>query len=54
MNFEIVHISQEDRGFRKNKALNNALKIAKGNLLIFVDGDCILHHKFIEEYKIIL
>lgn len=51
VNFDLIHISQEDRGFRKNKALNNALKIAKGDLLIFVDGDCILHYKFIEEYK---
>ncbi len=49
--FKIFHTSQEDKGFRKNKALNNALKIASGDLLIFVDGDCILHPKFIEEYK---
>ena len=42
------HICQEDLGWRKNKCLNNAIKAAKSNWLIFIDGDCILHPRFIE------
>ena len=42
------HISQKDEGWRKNKALNNAIRAAKSNWLIFIDGDCVLHPRFIE------
>ena len=42
------HICQEDLGWRKNRSLNNAIKAAKSDWLIFIDGDCILHHRFIE------
>lgn len=48
--FILTHISQEDMGYRRNKALNNGLKIAKGRLIIVIDGDCMVHPKFIEEY----
>jgi glycosyltransferase involved in cell wall biosynthesis len=42
------HITQEDIGWRKNKALNNAIRNASGDWLIFVDGDCLLHPRFVE------
>jgi glycosyltransferase involved in cell wall biosynthesis len=48
--FSILHLQQEDRGFRKNKILNAGLRANKGELCIFIDGDCILHPKFIQEY----
>jgi len=49
--FPILHINQkEDLGFRKNAMLNKAIKIAKGNTIVFIDGDCIPHQHFIKEY----
>ena len=42
------HLTQTDLGWRKNKALNNAVRAAKGEWLILIDGDCILHPRFIE------
>lgn len=49
--FPISHIHQkEDLGFRKNAMLNNAIKIAKGSTIVFIDGDCIPHKHFIKEY----
>ena len=42
------HICQDDLGWRKNRSLNNAIKAAKSDWLIFIDGDCILHQRFIE------
>ena len=48
--FIIRHISQEDIGFRKCKILNEALKMAKENIVI-IDGDCLLHYKFLENYN---
>lgn len=49
--FIIKHVSQEDIGFRKNMILNKALKICDGKNIIIIDGDCLLHKKFIENYK---
>ena len=42
------HLSQEDDGWRKNKALNNAVRHANADWLIFIDGDCVLHPRFVE------
>lgn len=42
------HLTQEDIGWRKNKALNNAIRHAGSNWLIFIDGDCVLHRRFVE------
>lgn len=44
------HIRQEDIGWRKNKILNQAVRTAKTNWLIFIDGDCVLHSRFIEAH----
>jgi len=49
-NLKIKHISQEDKGWRKNKALNNAIKASDGEYLIFLDGDIIPYKKFIENH----
>lgn len=42
------HICQEDRGWQKNRSLNNAIRAAQTAWLIFIDGDCVLHNRFIE------
>lgn len=46
----ISHLTQQDKGFRKNRIFNKAINIASGELLVFIDGDCILHPNFIGEY----
>lgn len=46
--YDYQHLTQEDIGWRKNKALNNAIRVARSPWLIFIDGDCVLHPKFIE------
>ncbi len=48
--FKITHLSQENRGFRKNKILNEAIRNSSTNYLIFTDGDCIPHPKFIKAH----
>ena len=44
----LIHLTQEDLGWRKNIALNNSIKKASGEYLIFIDGDVLLHEKFVE------
>ncbi len=44
----LIHLTQEDLGWRKNIALNNSIRKASNEYLIFIDGDVVLHEKFIE------
>ncbi len=46
----VKHVWHEDRGFRKTTILNRAIKASSTDYLIFIDGDCIPHPKFIEEH----
>ena len=47
----ITHIDQEDTGFNKNRILNKAILLSQADKLIFIDGDCILHPKFIASHQ---
>lgn len=42
------HLSQPDLGWQKNKALNRAILASSGDYLIFIDGDSVLHPRFVE------
>lgn len=44
------HIWHEDRGFRKTKILNEAIKNSKTEYIIFTDGDCIARHDLVETH----
>lgn len=46
--FKIKHIYQEDKGFRKTRALNNGVRNAEGELLVFCDQDLIFPEDHIE------
>jgi glycosyltransferase involved in cell wall biosynthesis len=39
--FPVIFTHQEDRGFRKARALNNAVRESHGDYILFLDGDCI-------------
>lgn len=44
----VIHLTQEDTGWRKARSLNNAIKKSSGDYLIIIDGDCVPHPRFIE------
>ncbi|MDD5716659.1 MAG: glycosyltransferase [Sulfuricurvum sp.] len=46
----LVHLTQPDEGWRKNRALNNAIRSAHNDYLIFIDGDCVPYTTFIEAH----
>jgi len=48
--FAMRHVWQEDNGFRKCRILNQAILKAKGDYLIFTDGDCIARNDFVETH----
>ncbi len=47
--FKIKYIYQEDKGFRKTRALNNAVRESEGDYLIFCDQDLIFPNDYIEK-----
>jgi glycosyltransferase involved in cell wall biosynthesis len=46
----IKHIWQEDNGFQKTIILNKAIAKAKGEYIIQIDGDILLHKHFIKDH----
>ena len=46
----INHIWQEDNGFQKTSILNKTITKAKGDYIIQIDGDIILHPYFIKDH----
>ncbi len=46
----LVHLTQEDIGFRKNRALNRAIVAGRSDYFMFIDGDCVPHSNFIQAH----
>lgn len=50
--FKVKYIYQEDKGFRKTRALNNAVKEAEGEILIFCDQDLFFPPDYLKKIKL--
>jgi glycosyltransferase involved in cell wall biosynthesis len=48
--FPIIHLWQAHQGFRKCRMLNEALRLARGETTIFLDGDCVPHPRFVQDH----
>jgi hypothetical protein len=48
--FPVNHVWQEDIGFRKPRILNEAVRQAAGDYLVFIDGDCMAHRHYIRAH----
>jgi GT2 family glycosyltransferase len=46
----LVHVWQEDVGFRKARVMNQAFAAATGDYLLTVDGDVVLHPDFVRSH----
>ncbi len=46
----IIHVWQEDRGFRLAKIRNEAIKRCSYEYIIFSDGDMVLHPHFVKDH----
>jgi glycosyltransferase involved in cell wall biosynthesis len=47
----LIHVRQEDDGYRLARSRNNGLLKSTGDYLIFIDDDLILHPKFITDHR---
>ena len=50
LDYPYQHVWQEDLGFRAARSRNKAVLASSGNYLIFLDGDCIVRHDFIQQH----
>lgn len=46
----VIHIWHEDNGWRKCEILNKAIEICHEDYIIEIDGDIIMHSRFIEDH----
>jgi glycosyltransferase involved in cell wall biosynthesis len=46
----LIHCWQEDKGFRLSQIRNKAIAQAKGNYIVLIDGDIIIHKNFIRDH----
>ncbi|QNK78895.1 glycosyltransferase family 2 protein [Winogradskyella sp. PAMC22761] len=46
----ITHAWHEDKGYRRQKILNEAIVMAKNEYILFTDGDCIPREDFVETH----
>ena len=46
----VLHVWQEDRGFRLARSRNRAVDRASGDYLLMLDGDCLLLPDFVERH----
>jgi glycosyltransferase involved in cell wall biosynthesis len=47
----VSHIWHPHQGFRKTIILNQAISAAQGDYIVFLDGDCVPHAKFIVDHE---
>jgi glycosyltransferase involved in cell wall biosynthesis len=48
--YPISHLWHEDTGWRKNTMLNNAIRAARGEYMVFIDGDCLPSRHFLLDH----
>ena len=48
----LLHLWQPNQGFRKCRLLNEGIRRSRGEVLIFLDGDCVPHREFINDHWI--
>ncbi len=48
--FPVIHVWQEDRGFRAAKIRNKAIGKSSGDYLILLDGDCVMNRHFVADH----
>ena len=51
MGYPLHYLHQADLGFRKTIALNKAIRLAKGDILVFADDDMIPPPRYLESYE---
>lgn len=49
--FRTTHLWQPNEGFRRSRILNQAIAAARGEYVVFLDGDTVPHPKFLADHR---
>jgi glycosyltransferase involved in cell wall biosynthesis len=49
--FPVVHVWQEDKGFRLARIRNQAIEKSSGDYIIVLDGDCVINRYFVADHE---
>jgi len=49
--FPVIHVRQEDRGFRAAMIRNKAISISSGDYIVLLDGDCVMNRHFVADHE---
>jgi glycosyltransferase involved in cell wall biosynthesis len=49
----VNHVWHSHEGFRKTLILNKAIKAAHADYIVFLDGDCVPHARFIADHEVL-
>lgn len=47
----VRHLWEPDEGWRPSRARNNGIYASLGDYVVFLDGDCVPHRRFIEDHR---
>jgi glycosyltransferase involved in cell wall biosynthesis len=48
--YPVKHVWQENKGYRRSKIANEAVKVSAGKVILLSDGDCIPHRDFVRTH----
>ena len=48
--FPVLHVWQENKGFRAARIRNKSIKRSSGDYIILLDGDCVINSSFISDH----
>jgi len=51
LSYDLTHLWQQDKGFRAARARNKAVLAAKGDYIIFLDGDSVPQKDFVKNHR---
>lgn len=51
--FPVLHVWQEDKGFRAARIRNKAIKRSSGDYIILLDGDCVINSNFVSDHLLL-
>ncbi|MBF0123843.1 MAG: glycosyltransferase family 2 protein [Magnetococcales bacterium] len=50
VSFPVIHVWQDDKGFRAARIRNKAIARSSGDYIVFIDGDILLDKRFVEDH----
>lgn len=50
LNCPLIHVWQADKGYRKARIVNEAVRTSSGEQILFLDGDSFPHHRWVEDH----